>query len=352
MPNVGGLELVFMALIAMIWVVVPVTIVLLVRANRARNISPTSDPALDARECGWRTARSTTASTSGSAPSCKAIERDPREGDRRPHRRVLPRGRLRPDEQLRRHRPTSCGRAATASCSSSRSRSPGTLEAKGFEERLMRLGPPPAEPEVPGQFWIDFIRDTAPVFRKPTIEQLGEFIAPTFQALIDGAKYVAAAAARRSSTRSDPDVIVEDNVVSFPAIDVDRTAVGPPRVVQPGGDQGRGGRAVLVGLPGGGPVATGRPSSRRSGRTHGDMWADFDAFCREHGEPAGCRTARSARTSCTSRRGSTSTPTRPRRTTSAPRRSARPGTSWTRRSAPPTTTWELPDAPARRATGR
>ena len=66
----------------------------------------------------------------------------------------------------------------------------GTLEAKGFEERLMRLGPPPAEPEVPGQFWIDFIRDTAPVFRKPTIEQLGEFIAPTWQALIDGAKYV------------------------------------------------------------------------------------------------------------------------------------------------------------------
>jgi uncharacterized membrane protein len=48
MPNVGGLELVFLALIAMIWVVVPVTIVLLVRANRTRNIRPTSDPALDA----------------------------------------------------------------------------------------------------------------------------------------------------------------------------------------------------------------------------------------------------------------------------------------------------------------
>ena len=54
----------------------------------------------------------------------------------------------------------------------------------------MRLGPPPAEPEVPGQFWIDFIRDTAPVFRKSTLEQLGEFIPPTWQALIDGAKYV------------------------------------------------------------------------------------------------------------------------------------------------------------------
>src|SRR5437667_11749921 len=55
----------------------------------------------------------------------------------------------------------------------------GTLEAKGFEERLMRLAPPPAEPEVPGQFWKDFIRDTAPVFRLPTIEQLYGLVHPT-----------------------------------------------------------------------------------------------------------------------------------------------------------------------------
>ena len=35
----------------------------------------------------------------------------------------------------------------------------GSLEAKGFEERLMRLAPPPAEEEEPGQFWKDFIRE-------------------------------------------------------------------------------------------------------------------------------------------------------------------------------------------------
>ena len=93
----------------------------------------------------------------------------------------------------------------------------GTLEAKGFEERLMRLGPPPAEPEVPGQFWIDFIRDTAPVFRKTTLEQLGEFIAPTWQALIDGSKYVDPRLAEIFDEVA-PDVIVEDNVVAFPAI--------------------------------------------------------------------------------------------------------------------------------------
>ena len=93
----------------------------------------------------------------------------------------------------------------------------GTLEARGFEERLMRLGPPPEQEEAPGQFWIDFIRDTAPVFRKPTIEQLGEFIAPTFEALCDGARYVHERLLEIIDELA-PDVIVEDNVVSFPAL--------------------------------------------------------------------------------------------------------------------------------------
>ena len=93
----------------------------------------------------------------------------------------------------------------------------GTLEAKGFEERLMRLGPAPAQAEVPGQFWKDFIRDTAPVFRRSTLEQLAGFIAPTWQALVDGARYVDP---RLTEIFDElmPDVIVEDNVVGFPAI--------------------------------------------------------------------------------------------------------------------------------------
>src|ERR671935_479669 len=93
----------------------------------------------------------------------------------------------------------------------------GTLEEKGFEERLMRLAPAPEQEEEPGQFWKDFIRETAPVFRKPTIEQLGEFIAPTFQALIDGAKYVDDRL-REILDEVEPDVVVEDNVVAFPAL--------------------------------------------------------------------------------------------------------------------------------------
>jgi MGT family glycosyltransferase len=93
----------------------------------------------------------------------------------------------------------------------------GTLEEKGFEERLMRLAPPPEQEEEPGQFWKDFIRDTAPVFRKSTFDQLGEFIAPTWQALIDGARYVDDRLVEIFE-EVEPDAIVEDNVCAFPAI--------------------------------------------------------------------------------------------------------------------------------------
>ena len=81
----------------------------------------------------------------------------------------------------------------------------------------MRLGPPPEQEEAPGQFWKDFIRETAPVFRRPTIEQLAAFIEPTFRALCDGARYVDERL-REIFGELDPDVIVEDNVCAFPAI--------------------------------------------------------------------------------------------------------------------------------------
>jgi UDP:flavonoid glycosyltransferase YjiC (YdhE family) len=71
--------------------------------------------------------------------------------------------------------------------------------------------------EEPGQFWKDFIRETAPVFRKPTIDQLSEFIEPTWQALCDGSRYVDDRL-RESFDEVRPDAIVEDNVICFPAI--------------------------------------------------------------------------------------------------------------------------------------
>jgi MGT family glycosyltransferase len=160
----------------------------------------------------------------------------------------------------------------------------GALEAQGFEERLMRLSPPPEEPEVPGQFWKDFIRETAPVFRKPTIEQLGDFIAPTFEALVDGARFVDE---RLHEIIDDvePDAIVLDNVVSFPAL----PASGRPwvRIVSC--------NPAEIKDPDVPPTFSGYPAGDRSGwdefrdefrRTHADLHASFDAFCRERGAPA------------------------------------------------------------------
>jgi MGT family glycosyltransferase len=159
----------------------------------------------------------------------------------------------------------------------------GALEAQGFEERLMRLAPPPEEPEVPGQFWKDFIRETAPVFRKPTIEQLGEFIAPTFQALVDGAVYVDDRL-REIIGELEPDVIVEDNVVAFPAL----PACGRPwvRIVSC--------NPTEVRDPDVPPPFSGYPVDDRSrwpaywdewARTHGEMHATFSALCEERGAP-------------------------------------------------------------------
>ena len=93
----------------------------------------------------------------------------------------------------------------------------GTLEAQGFEEALMRLKPAPEVEEAPGQFWKDFVRDTAPEFRKPTIEQLETFVLPVWQELVDGARYVDERL-REIFGELEPDVIVQDNVVGFPAV--------------------------------------------------------------------------------------------------------------------------------------
>jgi MGT family glycosyltransferase len=159
----------------------------------------------------------------------------------------------------------------------------GRLEAQGFEERLMRLGPPSEVAEVPGQFWIDFIRDTAPVFRKSTFEQLGEFIAPTWAALIDGARYVEPRL-RVIFDELRPDVIVEDNVVGFAAV----VTAGRPwaRIVSCNPAEVKDNA-----IP---PFSSGYPTTDRRdwpafveeiGRTHDELWSGFDAFMREQGAP-------------------------------------------------------------------
>ncbi|ANI42780.1 glycosyltransferase [Mycolicibacterium vaccae] len=159
----------------------------------------------------------------------------------------------------------------------------GKIERYGFIEELVDLAEPSAEDADAdaGQFWTDFIAETAPEFAKPTIEQLDTFIRPTFQALIDGAKYCEPRL-REIIAEHQPDVLVEDNVVLFPAL----ATAGKPFVrfiscsplEVPGPD-----------VP---PPFSGLPSDDRAqwgdytaefDRVLRPVWEEFDAWVREQG---------------------------------------------------------------------
>ncbi|HEY6275841.1 MAG TPA: nucleotide disphospho-sugar-binding domain-containing protein [Streptosporangiaceae bacterium] len=161
----------------------------------------------------------------------------------------------------------------------------GRLEPLGFAEDLVDLAPPPADgaSQDAGQFWKDFIRDTAPEFRKPTIEQLDTWVRPVWEELISGARYCQPQLTQIIE-RTRPDVIVEDNVVSFPAL----VTAGVPfvRIVSC--------NPLEISDPGVPPAFSGYPAADRAGwqafrdeyeRVHRPVWAEFNAWVTGRGAP-------------------------------------------------------------------
>ncbi|MEV4801109.1 glycosyltransferase [Nonomuraea sp. NPDC049421] len=159
----------------------------------------------------------------------------------------------------------------------------GKLEALGFEEDLVDLAPPSEEEQDPGQFWKDFIRETAPEYRKSTREQLETVTKPIWAELIDGAKYCEPQL-KAIIERVNPDVIIEDNVLTFPAlITAGKKFV---RIVSCQPLEVRG-----PNIP---PVFSGLPANDRSEwdafraeyeRTHRELWTAYNAWCVEQGTP-------------------------------------------------------------------
>ncbi|HEX6844085.1 MAG TPA: glycosyltransferase [Actinomycetota bacterium] len=161
----------------------------------------------------------------------------------------------------------------------------GKLEPLGFEEDLVDLAPPPEgdEEQDAGQFWTDFITETSPEFRKPTIEQLSTFIEPVFSSLIDGATYCEPQL-QAILDRTQPDVIVEDNVNCFPALLTHRApwvrimSCNPLEMRDPA-------------IP---PVFSGYAIDDRTGwdefreeyeRSHRETWERYNAFVVDNGAP-------------------------------------------------------------------
>jgi MGT family glycosyltransferase len=159
----------------------------------------------------------------------------------------------------------------------------GTLAVRGFEERLIRLQPAPAVPEEPGQFWKDFIRETAPHFRESPRDQLQTLVLPIWEQLTAGAIYVDDQL-RAIFAELQPDVIVQDNVVAFPAV----VTAGVPWVRLTSCNP------LEIGDPGLPPAFSGLPMTEPGEwepfradyrRLHAELHHAFDAFCQERGCP-------------------------------------------------------------------
>ena len=164
----------------------------------------------------------------------------------------------------------------------------GRLAPLGFEEQLVDLSPPPdasddAAQQDAGAFWKDFIRETSPEFRKPTIEQLATFVQPTFQALIDGARYCQPQL-ERILADVRPDVTVLDNVVNFPAL----MTAGAPFVrimsCNPLELKGPGVAPTFSGLARD-DVEGWRAFRAEYERTHRATWTAYDAWVQDQGAP-------------------------------------------------------------------
>jgi MGT family glycosyltransferase len=159
----------------------------------------------------------------------------------------------------------------------------GRLEPLGFEEDLVDLSAPGASDQDAGQFWKDFIATTAPEFRKPTIEQLDTWIKPVWAELIGGARYCQDQLAGIVA-RTRPDVIVEDNVISFPAL----LTAGVPfvRIVSC--------NPLEIADPALPPAFSGYPVADQSGwpdfraeydRVHRALWTEFNGWVTSQGAP-------------------------------------------------------------------
>jgi MGT family glycosyltransferase len=157
----------------------------------------------------------------------------------------------------------------------------GKLEPLGFTEDLVNLAEPAAAEQDAGQFWKDFIAGTAAEFRKPTIEQLDTWVRPVWEELISGARY-----SHEQLTdivrRTAPDVIVEDNVVAFPALTT--TAAPFVRIVSCNPLELKG-----PDLP---PAFSGYQAAERDGwaefraeydRVHRPLWGEFNEWCTSRG---------------------------------------------------------------------
>ena len=196
----------------------------------------------------------------------------------------FPEGAFGPDEQLRRDRATCCGSAAQRVVFVVEESFAGTLEAQGFEERAdaaqaAARGRGGARPVLEGLRPRHGARCSAS--RRSSSSET--FILPVWQELVDGARYVDERLAEIFD-ELEPDVIVEDNVVAFPAV-LASGGLGADRLLQPARAEGPGAAAAVLRLPDRRPGRLGGVPRASTAELHEPLQREFSAFCEERGAP-------------------------------------------------------------------
>jgi UDP:flavonoid glycosyltransferase YjiC (YdhE family) len=96
---------------------------------------------------------------------------------------------------------------------------PGFLDVYkgyGFDAYPVALSEP-MDPEVMARFWVDFINEHIPNFRKKPIDQIDNYVKECWEAIVDSAKW-AEKDLPNILAQVQPDMICVDNVIMFPAI--------------------------------------------------------------------------------------------------------------------------------------
>ena len=218
---------------------------------------------------------------------------------------------------------------------------------RGGPRRPAPRRPRTGRPSDAGQFWKDFIRDTAPEFRKPTIEQLDDVHAADLAGAHRRRDVLRAAAARdprpgprpTSSSRTTSSPFPRCMTAGAPYVRI--VSCNPLEVPGPG-------IAPVVLRSAGATTAREWAAFRAEyDRTHRQIWAAFNEWVSRAGRAA----AAGPRVHATRPSTPTSTSSRTRRTTPTRVRSTRPGTGWTPASARPTTPSSVPAQLADRPEG-
>src|SRR3954465_6279648 len=81
----------------------------------------------------------------------------------------------------------------------------------------MRMAPPPEGEETVGGGWAEFVRETSPQFRKPTIEQLETVTAPIWPEFVHGPED-SPDRLLHLWAELPHDAVVHDCVASFPSV--------------------------------------------------------------------------------------------------------------------------------------